>query len=54
MSISTNISKPTKESKKNPIIQKMLDDKNSITAYFRGEITLQELHSKGIKLVKPV
>ena len=34
------------------IVKKMLDDKNAISSYLKGDIALEELHSKGIKFVK--
>ena len=34
------------------IAQKMRNDKNAIAAYLRGELSLNDLQSKGIKFVK--
>jgi hypothetical protein len=36
------------------IIGQALNTKESINAYFRGEITIQELHVRGIKFVKTI
>lgn len=39
-----------KGSKQSDMASKMLDNKKAIFAYFRGEITTDELNAKGIKL----
>jgi hypothetical protein len=36
------------------IVLKMWEDKQLIKAYIRGEITKQELESKGIEFVNPL
>lgn len=36
------------------IIGQALNTKESIKAYFRGEITIQELHARGIKFIKTI
>lgn len=36
------------------IVGQALSTKESINAYFRGEITIQELNARGIKFVKTV
>ncbi len=35
-------------------INQALKTKESINAYFRGEITIRELHARGIKFVKTI
>lgn len=39
-----------KGSRQSNMASKMLDNKEAIFAYFRGEITIHELNAKGIKL----
>jgi len=39
-----------KGSKQSSMASKMLANKKAISAYFRGEITTNELNAKGIKL----
>ncbi|HFK5595157.1 TPA: hypothetical protein ACGZ94_003428 [Elizabethkingia anophelis] len=36
------------------IVKKLLNDKNIVRQYLRGEITKQELERQGIKLGKPI
>lgn len=36
------------------IISQALNTKESINAYFRGEITIQELHARGIKFINTI
>lgn len=36
------------------IIGHALNTKESINAYFRGEITIQELNARGIKFIKTI
>jgi hypothetical protein len=36
------------------IIGQALNTKESINAYFRGEITIQELNARGIKFIKTI
>lgn len=44
--------KKTKKQELYSIFRKILDDKAIISTYIRGEITLEELHAKGIKFGK--
>lgn len=37
-----------------PVVQKLLDDKATMQAYSRGEISKNELNKQGIKLVNPL
>ncbi|AEI52145.1 hypothetical protein Runsl_5848 (plasmid) [Runella slithyformis DSM 19594] len=41
---------PKETSKPQSMIKKMLEDKEAIVSYFRGELTLKELDARGIKL----
>ncbi len=34
----------------NEIVRNMVEDKNAVFAYFRGEITIHDLNARGIKL----
>ena len=36
------------------IVIKMAEDKKMVQAYFRGEVSMIELESKGIKFVDPL
>lgn len=47
-----DVTKNSKKSEIYSIFRKILDDKEIIATYIRGEITLEELHAKGIKFVK--
>ncbi|WAC09621.1 hypothetical protein [Dyadobacter pollutisoli] len=40
--------------KKGSLFQKMLDDKKAVSRYFEGKETLENIHARGIKFVKPV
>ncbi|WP_026631465.1 hypothetical protein [Dyadobacter alkalitolerans] len=39
---------------KSSLFQKMLDDQRAISDYFQGKVTIEEIHARGIKLVKPL
>lgn len=34
--------------------QKMIDNKNAVKAYHKGELTIEQLREKGIKFVAPI
>lgn len=36
------------------LYQRMLDDQRAVDRYFRGEETLEQIHARGIKFVKPI
>ncbi|WAC09430.1 hypothetical protein [Dyadobacter pollutisoli] len=43
-----------KKLSKKEIVKKMLDDKDLTERFFNGEISIDEVHAKGIKFVTPI
>ena len=39
---------------KKEVVRKMLADKETMARFFNGEISMDEVHAKGIKFVTPV
>ena len=36
------------------LFEQMLDDQRAVSGYFQGKVTIEEIHARGIKLVKPI
>jgi myo-inositol-1-phosphate synthase len=43
-----------KKSSKTEVVKKMLADKDITERFFNGEISIDEVHAKGIKFVTPI
>jgi hypothetical protein len=43
-----------KKLSKKEAVKKMLDDKDITERFFNGEISIEEVHARGIKFVTPV
>lgn len=40
--------------KRSSIFNKIVEDKKAISAFIRGEISMKELHDRGIKFADPI
>ena len=36
------------------LYRKLVEDQRAVRQYFRGECTLEQLHARGIRFVKPI
>ncbi|WP_439581182.1 hypothetical protein [Dyadobacter bucti] len=42
------------KARKLAIIKKMKDDKLAMSKFFSGEVSIEEIHARGIKFIKPI
>jgi hypothetical protein len=49
-----HLAKKTKFREMPPVLKKLVEDKKTIQAYLKGEVTRDELTKRGIKLAHPL
>ena len=50
----TEVTENILQTGKSSLFKKMIDDQKAVSGYFQGKVTIEDIHARGIKLVKPL